>query len=625
MARWNGGVLAHHAIQPVPLTRSQRWSFVAALVALAVVSSWTGVFNDFTYDDRFIVLNNVAMHDLRNWWRFFGMPYWPATWGGDGYRPMTILAFSLEWAAGHGKPLLFHAVNIGLYAAVSVAVFFLAECCLPLAAAAIAAALFAVHPLHVEAVANVVGQSELLAALFMIPAITIYVRGRNANEFGPGRMVVITVLYAFACLAKEHGIVLPAVLFAAELTIVVDKTPLRHRLVEVRPLILGLVAVALAYLWTHSIASSGALTGFQQYAAFSTMRIHSTGRALTMFGLAPEWLRLFFWPIHLSSEYGPPAHPVVTGFHIYQIPGMLLIGSILALGVASRRTSPALSFGIWFAVIALLPTSNFIVPAGILLAERTLFLPSVGAMIVAGSIVPLAYRYATTRQLRITAIAALQAALLLGAWRSNQRTKVWKNNDTLFDHAVLDAPGVHRSHFMRGVWKFQQKQMVEGEREIQIAMALSNDDPYVYFELGQEYLNAHMYHAAATMFRRSLECDSTFTVGRGRLAVALAELDQWPEAHHQALIALSQTTGPAPTIFAVLRKANLEMKRDRAKSSGAKATIPISPDTTTRSNSARIYEVPISYAGRTYAEGKKIGWRDGMAAFWHITRFNLFR
>jgi glycosyltransferase involved in cell wall biosynthesis len=40
---------------------------------------------------------------------------------------------------------------------------------------------------------------------------------------------------------------------------------------------------------------------------------------------------------------------------------------------------------------------------------------------------------------------------------------------------------------------------------------------------------------------------------------------------------------------------------------------------------ARIYEVPISYAGRTYAEGKKIGWQDGVAAFWHITRFNLFR
>jgi len=40
---------------------------------------------------------------------------------------------------------------------------------------------------------------------------------------------------------------------------------------------------------------------------------------------------------------------------------------------------------------------------------------------------------------------------------------------------------------------------------------------------------------------------------------------------------------------------------------------------------ARIWEVPISYSGRTYAEGKKIGWKDGVAAFWHIVRFNLRR
>ena len=39
---------------------------------------------------------------------------------------------------------------------------------------------------------------------------------------------------------------------------------------------------------------------------------------------------------------------------------------------------------------------------------------------------------------------------------------------------------------------------------------------------------------------------------------------------------------------------------------------------------ARIWEVPISYSGRTYEEGKKIGWKDGVAAFGHILRFNLF-
>ena len=38
----------------------------------------------------------------------------------------------------------------------------------------------------------------------------------------------------------------------------------------------------------------------------------------------------------------------------------------------------------------------------------------------------------------------------------------------------------------------------------------------------------------------------------------------------------------------------------------------------------RIYEVPISYSGRDYAEGKKIGWKDGVAAIWFILRFRLF-
>ncbi len=38
----------------------------------------------------------------------------------------------------------------------------------------------------------------------------------------------------------------------------------------------------------------------------------------------------------------------------------------------------------------------------------------------------------------------------------------------------------------------------------------------------------------------------------------------------------------------------------------------------------RIFEVPISYSGRTYAEGKKIGWRDGVHALWCIFRYNFF-
>ncbi|MEM8960596.1 MAG: glycosyltransferase family 2 protein [Acidobacteriota bacterium] len=60
----------------------------------------------------------------------------------------------------------------------------------------------------------------------------------------------------------------------------------------------------------------------------------------------------------------------------------------------------------------------------------------------------------------------------------------------------------------------------------------------------------------------------------------------------------------------------LELKSDR---------FGIEPELTAKMAKARarIFEVPISYFGRTYAEGKKIGWRDGFAAIWCILRYNL--
>ena len=569
--------MAHHAIQPVPLSRGQRWAFAAALAALAVAASWNGVFNDFTYDDRFIVLGNTAMHDLRNWWRFFGMPYWPADWGSDGYRPLTILAYSLEWTAGHGKPWIYHTVNIGLYAASSVAVFYLAETCLPFAAAWIAAALFAVHPLHVEAVANIVGQSELLVAMFTLPAVTIYIRRRNANELTVGSMAAIVALYALACLSKEHGFVLPALLFAAEMIVVVDKTPLRQRLIALRPFGLSVALVAAAYLWAHAQINHD-LAGFHPYVPFETLGLGASGRVFTMLGLVPEWFRLFFWPLHLSAEYGPPAFPVVNDFQLYQVPGIIALAGFLGLGCLTWNRERAVSFGIWFTVIALLPTSNFIVPSGILLAERTLFLPSVGMMIVLAAIVPWLYSRAHRRPLRLAGIVALVLVMAFGIWRSVERTKVWKDDDALFAAAVVDAPYVYRTHFMLGAWKLDQKRKVEGEREYRLAIAMYDKDPYVFYSLGEEYRAWGMYEPAIVMFRRALAVDTTMIEARARLALALAGLKRWDEANREALRALKENTRSVTAMRRIIRQAAAAKKGRRPlepSDSGGRARLGI--------------------------------------------------
>jgi hypothetical protein len=152
-----------------------------SIAALAVLASGVGIHNGFAYDDRWIIVQNVNAHSLNRPWELFDTTYWPTSRGASLYRPLTILLYAAQWVFGGGAPFLFHLVNISLYAADSVLVLLLGLQCLPRSGAWVAAALFAVHPVHVEAVANGVGQAELWTALILLSAVLIYVRERQGG------------------------------------------------------------------------------------------------------------------------------------------------------------------------------------------------------------------------------------------------------------------------------------------------------------------------------------------------------------------------------------------------------------------------------------------------------------
>jgi protein O-mannosyl-transferase len=518
-----------------------------ALLALAAAAA--GLRNGFTYDDRYIIELNPAAHDVAHWWRAFAASYWPRAWGGDGYRPLTSLLFRLEWGAGHGSPIPFHAANILLYAAVSVLVFFLARRILPPWAAWLSGALFAVHPVHVEAVANSVGQSELLVAAMLLPAIVLYIRDRQRGDLRLGTAVAIGACYAVACFAKEHGIVLPAILVAAELTVIRGGRSVRALLRDqrLRVFYLSLALVAVAFVAVRSIVlSDHPIGGFQPFTPFSALRIGALDRMLTAVGVVPEWVRLFLWPARLSSEYGPPAIEIAQGFDISQLPGFLLLGATLALGVVLRRRQAVISFGIAIVCISLLPSSNFILPAGIVLAERTLFLPSVGAMLVIGgslaALLPhVARRLASDPERRNAgriAIAAAGVVLALGLMKSVQRTRVWVSNAMLFRQAVVDSPDSYRAHYMLGAWYFEKAQKRIGESEYRRALSLFPYDPYLAYNAAEQYRAVGMCKPAIPLYQWSRGLDSNFTFGRAAYAGCLLELGSYDQARAMALEAI---------------------------------------------------------------------------------------
>jgi protein O-mannosyl-transferase len=554
----------------IPARRS--W-LALSLVALALGASAIGVRNGFTYDDRYVIQMNDAVHHVGRIWKVFVSSYWPPLWGGDGYRPFTMAAFAVEWAAGGGAPWVFHAVNILLYVATTLGVFALSLLMLPEWPAWIAAALFAVHPVHVEAVANVVGQSELWVGCATVFAVFLYIRARRRGALGAGTGLALVALYAVACMAKEHGIVLPGLFAVAELLLIDDTRSLRVRFIELRPLVLALMLVAVAFLAERSVVlSAKGAGGFRPFIGFEALRIGNIDRILTMLNIVPEWIRLLVWPARLASEYAPREVEIAQGLSISQLPGFLLLAATLGLAASLRRVAPVVAAGIAWICLSLLPSSNLILPAGIILAERTLFLPSVGAMLIVGAVLQMS-------TLRVGAPLGRRAALLtggavlvvlaLGTARSARRTPVWHDNDRLFHQAVIDAPNDYRAHYMLGAHYFETKRGTEGEREYRRALELFPYDPYIAFNLAEQYRGKGLCKPALGLYEWALRVEPEFNVGHTEYAWCLLNEEKYDEAKARALIALGRH-GNVRRLHAIIFTADSAKAADAAAADTAR-------------------------------------------------------
>lgn len=493
----------------------------AALIALALAASVTGLANGFAYDDLPLIVQNARVHDLYRLGALLTQSYWPPRWGGSLYRPLTSMAFTLEWTAGHGSPALFHVVSVALYVAVTLIVYALARRVLSLGAAWIAAAAFAVHPVHVEAVANVVGQSELLAAGAVTAAAALYLARRIAAPEAAlhARDVAgLAALYAAACLAKEHAIVLPALLLAAECTVVPDSRGWRARWPTLAPVAGTLAAVGGCYVVVRSVVLHG-IRG--ESFAVPWAHVSWGGRWWTMLGVVPEWARLLVWPAHLAAMYSPAGTPLRDGPDAGALLGLVLAVAAVTLAVVARRRAPVAAFGIWWATLALLPVSNLIVRSGVLLAERTLFLPSVGAVLVLGALAQVLVarvrvREGTRRGILAGAAACVLGACVLaaGAWRSARRQPVWHDSRRLIEQSVRDEPLSYRAHFSLMGEMFDAGEWGSAEREARIALRLYSGDPWVYEMLAYHYFVAGQCGLAEPLLQNALSLDPAYADAR---------------------------------------------------------------------------------------------------------------
>jgi len=497
----------------------------ASVVSLAVAASISGITNRFAFDDLPIIVENGSTHSLTHWWQLFAQSYWPLKKGGDLYRPFTMLGFAIQWVLGGGSPFLFHVVSIVLYALVCAAFLGILLELLPVWAAWLGAALFAVHPLHVEAVANVVGQSELLAALFMFLALLVFLRARRRGPVSLRDTSIIVLLYLLGCLSKEHAIVLPALLLAAEGTVMARQGPLRVRLASVRPLALTLAAAGLAFLWVRIHVLGNTAAASDESNALLLGQPFGI-RVMTMLRVLLEWVRLFFWPAHLSADYSPRAIELVTGPSPEMLPSAAILAGSTGLAWIARRRAPVATFAFLWVVVALLIPSNLIIPTGFALAERTLFFASGGVMLgIAASAAYLTQsRGPLTGTARRVALGAIGIVLLLGLVRSGFRQRVWRDNYTIFAQTVQDVPASYKAHVAYSAVLLQQKRRSEALDELRLANALFPADPSAIEYVADAYARVEGCPRAIPIYERILAKDPRRARSRVGLTACLIAL-----------------------------------------------------------------------------------------------------
>jgi protein O-mannosyl-transferase len=483
----------------------RRWlpPALAALVAFAVYANTLP--HQFVYDDVSVIVANPRLHALANWREIVTSPWWPR----GLYRPLTSLTLAANWSLGSGAPFGFHLVNVLLHAAAAALVCVLAARLMPRPAALAAGVLFAVHPVHVEAVANVVGRGEILATIFVLLASLLYARyGDMAREAGgsPTRRALTGTGTLAACVlalaSKESAFAYPGILLVVDWARArASGEELNARVARTWPLWCAALLVSLGWLWLRA-AVVGELAGDSPAPGLAGTSLGE--RIAIMLPVVSEYLRLLFFPARLSAEYSPDFLPASTELGARALLGLVLLAGCLALGVLLRRKAFMVTAGLAWAATAIFVVSNLLVPSGVLLAERTLYLASVGACLAVGWI------WGRWHECwRWTAIAVLAVVVAGGALRTYTRSRVWRDATTFFPQLVADAPGSYRAEWVGAMLSYMAGDSTRGERLMRKGLRIYSGNGAMWSDFAVVMERQRRWGEAATYFRASFVADST--------------------------------------------------------------------------------------------------------------------
>jgi hypothetical protein len=495
---------------------------VGILAALVYLNS---LGNQFAYDDVHIIVQNEDIQALETLPGALVTPYWPTAYGRELglWRPVTTALFGVQYVLGGGSPLIFHVVNLLVHVGVTLLALMLFLELISLPAAFAGAAVFAVHPVHVEAVANIVGLSEIVSTCALLAACIVHLR--SGERSGWREALTVGALYAVGFGAKESGVTLPGLIFlldAVRARLGFRDLPdyLRRRW----PVYAVMLGVASALLAARMVILGSVAHPF---APLGADILNEVSRIWTLGEIWLHYIRLWVFPLDLSSDYSPNVLRVWTSWGVTNTVGAAMAMLILLVALLAWRrphlgpgsdSSKAASFGVVWFMIAISPTSNTVFLSGVLLAERTLYLPSVGLAAATGWLI-----VRMAQQRRRVAWGALVVMIVGSSVRTWTRNPAWYDTDTVFTVMMTESPQAGRSQWALGDQFMRSGQTSLALQSYRAAITLLDTSYQLITEIARSMISKEYYQGAERLLAFAMVDEPEYSTAYRLMAASRAE------------------------------------------------------------------------------------------------------
>ena len=516
--------------------------FICLGLALIVIVPFyqTSQFSFVIYDDTRFILGNKniqAGFDQSSFsWAF-------TTMSGNNWQPLTWLSLMLDYKMYGRNAGGYHVTNVLMHLVNTLLLFLIfGKMTGRLWPSGFVAALFAVHPLHVESVAWVAERKDVLSAMFWLLTMGVY--AYYAASPSLKRYIWVVIAFILGLMAKPMLVTLPVVL------LLLDYWPLRRfqgntfiagrRLILEKIPLLFLSAIVSA-ITIYSQGSTGAMKALGSIGLTDRM-----ANAVISYG---AYAAKMLWPMNLACLYPYPAFFPIS----IMLLSTIFLGAVSFLSFRYIRTAPYLAVGWFWFLGTLVPVIGMIQVGSQAMADRYTYIPLIGLFIVIAWGVPNLlkgnpfYRY-------FIPVAAGTTILLLMVMTFNQ-TGVWKDSRALFEQAIAVTEGNYVAHNNLGSYLMAHNHFAEAAIHFEKVVQMKPDNEYYLNNLGMALYRQNRSDEAMTYYLRAMTVNPRFAdsyynaadvcLSRGRDNEAL-------EYYQKALHLLPGNAGAENNIAAIL-------------------------------------------------------------------------